>query len=301
MTQENTYNIIRLFGQDDPQPVFKISRVAHQAPGMAPPELYTLPQYNAQGIANHYGIPAGEWNEPILNLADPSRLLDPRQNLSARHADPTINCDWVTALDVKAFRKGKIKISPLAAGGIVRTSDGYILLPVRGGDLSDPEKVQLFARGYYGLVPGGSIPLKDTYPKNDPIADTLTHEFREEIGPFGCSVEGLVSIIDSIGALPGLKFVASIYTDATLAQVQRANLVSNQLRRSLTAIHAKPADITEELRQRNLPVDAWESDPLLGLPNDRHTIEQFVHAQRHGFIGPSLGGLLTYATTRLLP
>src|SRR3989344_4222150 len=247
MELANIYSVLKVFKEDDPKPKFSIINEPHQADGMPPREFY-VPDIKTKNISDFYELPIGLWQgEKIANL----------RNQESITKSETLEIDWVTPLDVKAFRQGKIKINPIVACCITITKDNQILIPFRGGELSE-EGRKLYARGKVGLIPAGGITWKQKYLK-DPITDAITQEFTEEIGHFNYEFLGLIGIIESISDLPGIKFIFVIKIDATLNQIQEVNSKSINLRNLLNKKGIKHEDIEEELRNKNLPVDAWEN------------------------------------------
>src|SRR3989344_8720904 len=247
MEQADRYTILRIFKKKDPLLKFNLINEPHQVEGMPPREFY-VPKVNPEKIAKHYGIPIGSWcDEKIANIRNPDAInrLEP------------IDLNWVTPLDVKAYRQGKIKIDPIVVGCITITKDNQILIPLRGGELTEEGK-KLYARGKVGLIPAGSVTWKQECIK-DPLTDSITQEFTEEIGHFNYENLGLIGIIESISDLPGIKFIFVIKIDATLNQIQEVNSKSINLRNLLNKKGIKHEDIEEELRNKNLPVDAWEN------------------------------------------
>ncbi len=277
----NDYKIVNIFNE---KVEFKIIDEPHQAKGMPSRGLY-FPEPNFGEIAKHYGLKPGSWKEKIVNLKKPKDLVD---------VNPLLSCDWVTPLDVKAFRQGKIKICPLVACGIVLTKDNYLIINLRGGELTE-EGRNLYGRGFFGLI-GGSVTWKEAY-KNGPITDTIDNEFEGELGYFNHKPGKLIGVVDANGVLPGLKFISTIETDATFKQLDEANKKSNQLREELLGKGIGESEIKTELERKRLPVEAWESAMLIPIRNDKKAIENFINAQKNSFVGSASGGLMIYAQT----
>ncbi|MBI1968331.1 hypothetical protein HYS49_00310 [Candidatus Woesearchaeota archaeon] len=283
MSKIEKYRTLHLFWPGTPEPQFTVlDEVSFE--GMAPREFY-LPTPEPQKIAKHYGISPPDWVEKIANLKD-QKALESSSPLE-------ISVNWITPPDVMACRAGKIKIAPLQAVGITTTKDNKLMVGLRGGELV-PEKIDAYARGFYGMIPGGTTTWNQT---ENPVKETLRREFGEEIGPFDCEIGKLIGIAESTGRLPGINFYVLIKTDATGEQIQKVNRRANEEYRVLKEKKAKPAEIEAELRKLKLPVDCWESDPILSIPNDQKSIEQVLEALRGSFIGPALGALDIYAKT----
>jgi len=283
MELANIYSVLKVFKEDDPKPKFSIINEPHQADGMPPREFY-VPDIKTKNISDFYELPIGLWQgEKIANL----------RNQESITKSETLEIDWVTPLDVKAFRQGKIKINPIVACCITITKDNQILIPFRGGELSE-EGRKLYARGKVGLIPAGGITWKQKYLK-DPITDAITQEFTEEIGHFNYEFLGLIGIIESISDLPGIKFISVVKVNATLRQIQETNVNSINLRNILNKKGIKSEEIEEELKNKNLPVDAWENSPLLGIENNSVSIKRILEAQPEIFTAQTIAGLSLYA------
>lgn len=282
MELANIYSVLKVFKEEDHKPKFSIINEPHQADGMPLREFY-VPDIKTKNISDFYEIPIGLWQgEKIANLRNQESIKS-----------GTLEIDWVTPLDVKAFRKGKIKINPIVACCITITKDNQILIPFRGGLLTD-EGRKIYARGKVGLIPAGSITWKPDYLK-DPVNDTIDQEFTEELGYFNYKSLGLIGIIESISDLPGIKFISVIKTNATLRQIQEVNFQSIHLTNLLNEKGIKPEEIAQELINKKLPLDAWENSPILGIENDPVSIKRILEAQPEMFTAQARAGLSLYA------
>ena len=206
MSKIEGYRTLYLFGPGTPEPQFTvIDEVSFE--GMAPREFY-LPIPEPKKIAEYYGISPPNWVEKIANLKNPEAL--------GSSTPLEISVNWITPPDIMAYRAGKIKIAPLQAVGITTTKDNKLLIGLRGGELV-PEKIDAYARGFYGMIPGGTTTWNQT---ENPIKETLRREFEEEIGLFDYEIGKLNGIAESMGRLPGRNFYVLIKTNATGEQIK---------------------------------------------------------------------------------
>ena len=90
-----------------------------------------------------------------------------------------------------------------------------------------------------------------------------------------------------------------IKIDATLNQIQEVNSKSINLRNLLNKKGIKHEDIEEELRNKNLPVDAWENSPILGIENNYFSIKRILEAQQGIFTALAEAALSIYAQNLL--
>ncbi len=285
MIKNNTYKILRIFNisGNNNKPEFKIINEPHQTEGM-PLKKFYFPEINAEEISKFYKLPLGSWHsEKIANLINPRDITK---------SEKALELNWITPLDVKAHRKGVIKINPLVACSIAITKDNQILIPFRGGELTEEGKT-IYARGKVGLIPGGSITWKQEYIKN-PIEDTIAQEFIDELGQFNYKNLGLICILESISDLPGIKFVSLLKINASLKQIQGLNNRSIELRNLLIKQELKPEEIEKELKNKNLPIGAWENSPILGIENNSFSIKRILEAHPEIFTAQALGALSTY-------
>ena len=95
-----------------------------------------------------------------------------------------------------------------------------------------------------------------------------------------------------------MKFLCQLDTDATLKQIQELNITSNQLYKVLIERGATIHDITYEMQKRQLPQDAWEHLPIIGIHDSKHSIDAFVKKEKKSLSGIGAGALKTY-TARL--
>ncbi len=287
MNKIEGYKIVRVFGPTAPEPQFKaIDEVNFK--GMAPKEFY-LPIPNTQKMAEHYGISPPNWVEKIANLQDPEVLEKVVENGSSLK----LSVNWVTPSDVMAYRAGKIKIATLTSVGICITKDNQLLVGLRGGELV-PESIDRYATGFYGTIPAGMTTWSES---QNPVKETIKHEFRDEIGPFDYEIGEMIGIAKSTGRLPNINFYVTLRTDATVDQIQNVNRRANAEYRNLKTKGVGKEEINAELRRLHLPIDCWESDPIRSIPNDKRSIEQVLEALPRSFIGPALGALDIYMKT----
>lgn len=291
--EPNLFKIIQAFLGD--KPVFTIDDNVADFNGRPDRELYS-PKIQWDKIASHYRLPlnTGDWQtqknnqEQILNLTN--------QEVLTKDGPLALHGNWVTYYDILAARNSTIdrnSFYQLAAIGVVKTKDNQILLGVRGGAIT-PERREKIGAGLYGCPPGGCVGFKPKYDA-DPILDTITAEFFQEIGNFNIIKVEHIGIFEAYQPGPtGIKFVAALETDATLSQIQQANADANAITDKYTAAHASKAEIREELINQQLPVDAWEHSVIIGVPNDKKTIETFVKSQPQSFAGIGAGALMTY-------
>jgi len=291
MNKTEGYRIVRVFGPTDPEPQFKlIDEVNFE--GMAPREFY-LPVPNTKEIAKHYGMIQPNWIEKIANLKNPN-VLEPATAISTEPLPLLeLKVNWVTPPDVMAYRAGKIKIAPMTSVGICITKDNQLIVGLRGGELV-PDAIEKYATGFYGTIPAGMTTWTRT---ENPIKETIKHEFCEEIGFFEYEIGKMIGIVESTGRLPNRNFYVTLKTDATLEQIQKVNRRANEEYKTLKTKGTKKEEIEAELRRLELPIDCWESDPIRSIPNDSASIEQVLEALRGSFIGPALGALNIYAQT----
>ena len=280
---EDMYRPIKCFS--DEEPTFSVTDKVADFEGRAPEEAYAS-EINWEKLAEHYDIPERQlgWKEKVLNLKNPEAL---------ESEQPHLEGNWVTSYDIRAYRKGKIDIFPLAAIGVLKTKDNQIVFGVRGGEITPDRKLTIGA-GLYGCPPAGSVTFHPKY-EHGPIKDTLVAEFSEEIGNFDITDQRLIGVFEAYPPGPkGIKFVASLETDATLEQIQQENAEANQLRQRLLDNGASAADAANALREKGLPADAWEHSVLLGVRNDIQSIETLVRSQPQSFAGIGAGALMTY-------
>ncbi len=248
--------------------------------------LYT-PVVRYEDLFSHYGLIPSDFRERVANLTNPQTLEN--------YAGEALNLNWVTSVDVLAARAGHIPVDSffqLAAIGIVKTKDNQILVGVRGGEIT-PERIDRFASGLYGTPPGGSVKFQREYHA-DPIIDTVMDEFREELGYFDITSQELLGAFEAFKPGPtGVKFVSNLTTDATLEQIQEVNTRANQQYEHLLKQGATKEEAAQELRNRNLPPDAWEHSSIIGVYNHPRAIRCLVETQPQAGIGA--GALLLYA------
>lgn len=278
--------IILEFGNEAPK--FSVGRNVHQFEGMAPRELY-FPEPNYPALYGHYGLEVKDFQEKVANLTNPEALEG--------YSGQILNLNWITSADEMAARAGKISkesFFQLAAIGVTKTKDNQIVVGIRGGAVT-PERVDRFASGLYGTLPAGGVKFRESYSE-DPITDTIVDEFKEEIGDFEIVSRRLLGCFEAYKPGPtGIKFVSAIETDATIYQIQKINLDSNELYSRLKAKGASPRDIEFEFEQKKLPVDGWEHNPVFGIPDDSYVIRKFIETQPQNFAGISDGALKLYA------
>ena len=144
------------------------------------------------------------------------------------------------------------------------------------------------------MCPWGSVTFRPEY-NIDPVIDTIVNEFREEVGHYEIRNTKLIGIFEAYrpGAT-GIKFVGSLVTDATLEQIQSLNIAANKLEDKLKLEGATRKDIDAELDKKNLPTDAWEHLPIIGIPNKRYAIRKFIESQPQSFSGIGAGALELY-------
>lgn len=276
--------IITLFQKS---PRFTIENKLADFEGRPNEELY-FPEVNYEGLFSAYGEKPRDFRERVANLTNPQALSD--------YKSEPLNVNWITSVDVLAANSEKIKGNPffqLAAVGVTVTRDNQIILGVRGGVVT-PERIQQFASGLYGPVPGGSVAFKPKYD-DDPITDTLRNEFHEEIGYFDIRNINVFGAFEAYRPGPtGIKFVGKIETDATLEQIQADNIRANKLEEELKSKGVLRKNIDLELSAKKLPTDAWEHLPMIGIPNSEYAIKRFVETQTQSLSGISEGALIAY-------
>lgn len=278
--------IILEFGEEAPK--FSIENNVQQFNGMAPRELY-FPEPNYPAMYMYYGLDVKDFREKVANLMNPLAL--------EKYSGQVLNLNWITSADEMAARAGKIpkeSFFQLAAIGVTKTKDNQIVVGIRGGAVT-PERVDRFASGLYGTPPAGGVKFRESYTF-DPIRDTIIDEFKEEIGDFEIVSKKLLGCFEAYKPGPtGIKFITAIETDATIYQIQKTNLDSNELYSQLRAKGASPCDIEFEFEQKKLPVDGWEHKPVFGIPDDDYVIRKFIETQPQNFAGISDGALKLYA------
>lgn len=282
-----------LFGNEKPKFAMhdKIAGFFHRPPI----ELYE-PQVRYDDLIKHYGIGPTNYREKTANLMNPGVLEN--------YKGETLNLNWVTSIDDLAARAGyfskkagkpvKNPFFQLMAIGVVKTSDDEILLGVRGGEIT-PERVDSFASGLYGLLPTGSVKFKSDY-RIDPMTDTVEEEFSEEVGSFSIIEQTPIGVFEAEKPGPtGYKFVSMLKADASLKEIQEANMRANELYARRIEEGVTKEDVSVELRDRGLPPDAWEHSTILGLSHDPSPIRKLVNAQPQSFSGIGAGALNLFA------
>ena len=281
---EKLAEIVKVFSEN---PMFTVEDKLFNFQKRPDSSLY-LPKVDYDKLTEFYGLPKNDFREQVAVLVNPEELTAKK---------PNYRINWITSVDVRAANARKYfgdtePFFQLAAGGITTTGDKQVLLGVRGGEIT-PERIQQYASGLWGLAPGGSVTFKPKYD-TDPIIDTLRNEFREELGNFEITHCKPIGICNAYRPGPtGIKFFGEIRTDATLRQIQETNINGNKLWKNLKSKGAKKEEIEEEMKRMNLPIDAWEHNPLVGIPNDSDSIRAFL-AQPQIFAGICVGPLELY-------
>jgi len=272
----------------DEVPKFSVEDRVQKFDGMASEELY-LPEPNYHGLYGHYGLEVKDFQERVANLINPEVL--------EKYSGQVLNLNWITSADEMAARAGKISkdsFFQLAAIGITKTRDNQIVIGWRGGAVT-PERIDRFASGLYGTPPAGGVKFRNDYVA-DPLTDTITDEFAEEIGNFGIVSKRLLGAFEAYKPGPtGIKFVSTVETDATIRQIKEVNHDSNNLYYQLKAKGTSHQEMEFEFEQKKLPVDGWEHSGVFGVPNDEYSIRKFIETQPQNFAGISEGALTMYA------
>jgi len=285
MTGEN-WKVLRTFGDEGFE--LDVSSKLHEFEGRAARELYgdgTMNGIDWAGLGDHYDLPkrARANKERIVVITNPDAIL----------SGGKLSGEFVTFYDVANFKGPNCPFLYATIGGVTRTKDNQILVGVRGGDPT-PERVMKYASGLFGIAPGGLVTFNEG--SKNPIRETIGHEFPEEIGDFEFTYEGMAGAFEAYRpGPPGTKFVCMLSTDATLEQIQETNRRSNDLRARLERDGASMEEIALELKERNLPSDAWEFKTILGIQDNSQSIEDFVNAQPNSFgAATGSGPLMTY-------
>ncbi|MCK5211064.1 hypothetical protein KAJ89_00015 [Candidatus Parcubacteria bacterium] len=264
-----------------------------QTEGM-PSENCYIPEVQWGDIFEFYGMKKGDtqgdWQEKIAS---------PLENIETIEEGGNVPLGWFTSYETRASRKGILKntLEGIAVIGVTLTKDRQIVVGVRGGEITE-ERVRNLGVSLYGLAPGGSItwmPQKD-YQHGGPIEDTMVHEFQDEIGNFNVKIKKQLGIFEAYFPGPrGKKLVVLLETDATLRQIQEQNNKANLLYNNLKENGINHNEAIEEIRNKNLPADAWEHYPFLGLPTDKLAVLSFLESQPQSFAGIGWGALYLYS------
>lgn len=265
---------------------FSVEDAVAEFSGRADLRCYT-PEPDYDSLTSFYGLTPSKFREKVASLINPEDLV--------REGIINLKLNWVTSIDILAANKRIIprSFSPVAAIGVVKTKDSCLLLGIRGGKIT-PERTRQFASGLYATVLGGSVKFKLKY-EPDPVSNTLTEEFKEEIGDFEIGPTRLLGVFEAYEPGPiGIKFVGELVTDATFQQIQETNILANQLYSLLISKGAKRLDVIGEMKSKRLPPDAWENFPIIGIPNNSEAIKHFVITQYQSFSGIGAGALELY-------
>ncbi|MBS3080322.1 hypothetical protein J4221_02535 [Candidatus Pacearchaeota archaeon] len=231
------------------------------------------------------------WREKILNLRN-YKILD-------NYKGQILDFDWVTSYDVIAEQLGlleKNSLFQIAAIGITKTSDNFVLLGIRS--VMDPINakplVEIFGHGLIGFPPGGNVSFKKTYVSN-PIKDTLINEMQGEVGFFRISSYKPIGIFYANKPGPsGYKFLSLIEIDASLSEVISINAKTNNYYTKLLENGNSINKSREILKTKNYPKDAWEHNPMFGIYNDTKVLKNLLKISPHLFSGIGYGSLTTY-------
>jgi len=294
--QDNSFRIIRSL-KDTPTS-FEVEDEPVEFEGMPDISLYQ-PEINWEALSIINGLKEEKdltWKEKVFALRNPE-ILEQDGPLDLRGG-------WVTSYDLQASRTGKFGENPfyqLAMIGVTKTVDHKILVGVRGGDVT-ADGIKRYARGLYGLPPGGSVSYKQEYvgnPDADLLADTVIDEFKGELGgtEIGAEYKGLIGVFEATQPLlgpTGIKFVGVVEAKATAEQLIQLNETANATYEMLKGQRYEPAAIKSIMQERGLPYDAWEHFPLIPIRDDPKSIRAFIDSQPGAHAPIGVGALELY-------
>jgi len=281
------------------KPLFVAVNELAEFEGRPDAKFYDLPvDYDA--LFKAYDIEPTDFRELITNLKN-------HQDLNP-YMGAELLLNFATSADLRAEYAGKIPkgtFFQLAAIGMVRTKDAdgfeHVVVGERGGEgevvwgKTDADRVDRFGTTLLGFPPGGSIKFQTEYD-NGPVVDTMAEEFEEELGYFEMEVKRVIGTFEAYKPGPtGIKIICELQTDAKLEQIQSANITANSIYRALRRSGVEKDEAQQELKERRLPVNAWEHTYLCGLPNDAAWLKNYVKLCPQRFCGIGAGALLLYA------